>query len=75
MCFLTLFCVCVQDPGLDSRFHWQRVMQGHAGANLTPLVASNRVGKEVPPIDDASAKVTHTSHKTQPAHKREWRVV
>ena len=26
--------------------HWQRVMQGHAGANLTPLVASNRVGFE-----------------------------
>lgn len=23
-----------QDDGLDSREHWQRVMQGHAGANL-----------------------------------------
>ncbi|HCI46568.1 MAG TPA: N-carbamoylputrescine amidase, partial [Rhodospirillaceae bacterium] len=31
---------------LDSREHWMRVMQGHAGANLTPLVASNRIGTE-----------------------------
>ena len=35
-----------QDPSLDSRDHWQRVMQGHAGANLMPLVASNRIGEE-----------------------------
>ena len=34
-------------PPLDSRDHWQRVMQGHAGANLMPLVASNRIGREV----------------------------
>lgn len=33
-------------PAWDSRDHWQRVMQGHAGANLTPLIASNRVGVE-----------------------------
>jgi N-carbamoylputrescine amidase len=35
-----------QDPALDSRDHWQRTMQGHAAANLTPLVASNRIGTE-----------------------------
>lgn len=35
------------DPAWDSSAHWQRVMQGHAGANLMPLVASNRVGHEV----------------------------
>jgi N-carbamoylputrescine amidase len=35
------------DPTCDSSGHWQRVMQGHAGANLMPLVASNRVGREV----------------------------
>lgn len=34
------------DPAWDSAPHWQRVQQGHAGANLTPLVASNRVGTE-----------------------------
>ncbi len=35
-----------QDPSIDSRDHWQRVMQGHAGANMRPLVASNRFGTE-----------------------------
>lgn len=35
-----------QDASLDSRDHWTRVMQGHAGANLTPLIASNRIGRE-----------------------------
>lgn len=34
------------DPQWDSAPHWQRVMQGHAGANLMPLVAANRVGTE-----------------------------
>jgi N-carbamoylputrescine amidase len=35
------------DPTWDSSGHWQRVMQGHAGANLVPVVAANRVGHEV----------------------------
>jgi N-carbamoylputrescine amidase len=35
-----------QDPLLNSRLHWQRVMQGHSAANLITVVASNRVGKE-----------------------------
>jgi N-carbamoylputrescine amidase len=35
------------DPTWDSSGHWQRVMQGHAGANLMPVVAANRVGHEV----------------------------
>lgn len=34
------------DPGWDSMPHWQTVMCGHAGANLMPLVASNRIGTE-----------------------------
>jgi N-carbamoylputrescine amidase len=34
------------DEQIDSRDHWQRVMQGHAGANIMPLVASNRIGVE-----------------------------
>jgi N-carbamoylputrescine amidase len=33
-------------PPIDSRDHWRRVMQGHAGANYVPLVASNRIGVE-----------------------------
>jgi N-carbamoylputrescine amidase len=34
------------DPNINSRKHWQRVQQGHAGANLMPLIASNRIGRE-----------------------------
>jgi N-carbamoylputrescine amidase len=33
-------------PPVHSRDHWQRTQQGHAAANLTPLVASNRWGVE-----------------------------
>ena len=33
-------------PPIDSRDHWRRTMQGHAAANLMPLIASNRIGKE-----------------------------
>ena len=33
-------------PACDSRGHWQRVMQGHAAANMVPVIASNRVGSE-----------------------------
>ena len=33
-------------PPMDSREHWQRTQQGHAAANLTPLVAANRYGLE-----------------------------
>ena len=33
-------------PPIDSRDHWRRVMQGHAGANFMPLIASNRIGTE-----------------------------
>ncbi len=35
-----------QDPTIDSAAHWQRVMQGHAAANLMPVIASNRIGAE-----------------------------
>ena len=35
-----------QDTTIDSAAHWQRVMQGHAAANLMPVIASNRIGTE-----------------------------
>jgi N-carbamoylputrescine amidase len=35
-----------QDATINSRDHWQRVMQGHAGANMMPVIASNRIGRE-----------------------------
>lgn len=36
-----------KNPALDSSGHWRRTMQGHAAANMIPLIASNRVGREV----------------------------
>ena len=30
----------------DSMMHWRRCMQGHAGCNLVPVVAANRIGIE-----------------------------
>ncbi|WP_299416004.1 N-carbamoylputrescine amidase [uncultured Sulfitobacter sp.] len=33
-------------PDHDSQPHWQTVMQGHAAANVMPVMASNRVGTE-----------------------------
>jgi len=37
------------NPGYDSSTHWQNTMRGHAAANIMPLLASNRVGKETAP--------------------------
>jgi N-carbamoylputrescine amidase len=34
------------DETIHSRDHWQRTMQGHSAANLIPVVASNRIGRE-----------------------------
>ncbi len=34
------------NPALDTRDRWQRVMIGHAVANVIPVVAANRVGEE-----------------------------
>jgi len=45
-----------QDPSLNSAGHWQRVMQGHAAANMVPVVASNRFGTEVLLHEDGTEK-------------------
>ena len=36
----------------DSMPHWRTVMQGHAAANIMPVIASNRVGIETATVDD-----------------------
>lgn len=37
----------------DSMPHWQRTMQGHAAANIMPVMAANRIGLEtVTPCED-----------------------
>ena len=41
------------NPTMDSRDHWRRVMQGHAAANVVPVIASNRIGEEVATSDDS----------------------
>ncbi len=70
-------------PPLDSCGHWQRVMQGHAGANVMPLVASNRVGTEVA-SEDSDCHITfygssfiadHTGEKVQEAGRMEETVL
>ncbi|KAM1856730.1 hypothetical protein FF1_006718 [Malus domestica] len=47
-----------QDGGLDSRDHWRRVMQGHAGANVVPVVTSNRIGKEIIETEHGKSEIT-----------------
>ncbi|MBT3751453.1 MAG: N-carbamoylputrescine amidase [Bacteroidetes bacterium] len=68
------------EPGendFDSKDHWQRAMQGHAAANIVPVVASNRIGVEsADPLemtfygssfiaDHTGAKVTEADRNTQ----------
>ncbi len=36
-------------PGYDSQPHWEMMMRGHAAANIMPVMASNRIGREVAP--------------------------
>ncbi|MFW2368119.1 MAG: N-carbamoylputrescine amidase [Desulforhopalus sp.] len=70
-------------PPLDSSGHWQRVMQGHAGANVMPLVASNRIGKEVATVDEnchitfygSSFIADYTGEKVQEANKTDETVL
>lgn len=38
--------LCAQGAPDDSAAHWRTVMCGHAGANMTPLAAANRIGEE-----------------------------
>lgn len=37
------------NPGYDSSSHWQNAMRGHAAANIMPVLAANRIGKETAP--------------------------
>ncbi|MCB6183106.1 N-carbamoylputrescine amidase [Leeia sp. TBRC 13508] len=46
LCFPTIIGSEPQNNHLDSAPHWQRTMQGHAAANMMPLIAANRIGSE-----------------------------
>ena len=43
---------------IDSKPHWQHAMQGHAAANIMPVIASNRIGIET---DDESSMTFYGS--------------
>jgi N-carbamoylputrescine amidase len=36
-----------QDASIDSSAHWRRAMQGHGASNCMPVIASNRIGREM----------------------------
>ncbi len=46
ICYPTAIGTEPHDPGADSRDHWRRAMQGHAAANMLPVIAANRIGFE-----------------------------
>jgi N-carbamoylputrescine amidase len=61
----------------DSQPHWQRCMQGHAAANIMPVVASNRIGTETDEtsmtfygtsfITDATGAIVEQANRTDEA--------
>ncbi len=48
------------DPKYDSCPHWTRTMQGHAAANIMPVIASNRIGVEKGEIGKSGARCVLT---------------
>ncbi len=46
LCYPTAIGSEPQDALIDSKDHWQMVMRGHAAANIIPVMASNRIGRE-----------------------------
>jgi len=46
LCYPTAIGSEPTDPAHDSKPHWQICMQGHAAANMLPVVAANRIGTE-----------------------------
>ena len=46
MCFPTIIGSEPHSTEMDTAGHWQRTMQGHAAANMVPVVAANRIGSE-----------------------------
>ena len=48
------------DPALDTAMHWQRTMQGHAAANMMPVISANRIGTETATVNATGSSVTST---------------
>jgi N-carbamoylputrescine amidase len=62
LCFPTIIGSDPVFPGLDCLGHWQRTMQGHAAANMVPLVCANRIGSETGKGNAAQPPLTVTFH-------------
>jgi N-carbamoylputrescine amidase len=70
------------NPALDSATHWQNVMCGHAAANVMPVVASNRIGREKAVHDTlemnfygSSFIADHTGTKVEEANRTDETVL
>ncbi|HOO27564.1 MAG TPA: N-carbamoylputrescine amidase [Lachnospiraceae bacterium] len=67
------------DLKLDSKDHWQRCMQGHSAANIMPVIASNRIGRETEPDSEmtfyGSSFITDESGKIVQEAGREEQTV
>lgn len=50
LCYPTAIGSEPQDATVDSSGAWTRVMQGHAAANVMPVIAANRHGREEAPL-------------------------
>ncbi|MDI9497275.1 MAG: N-carbamoylputrescine amidase [Bacillota bacterium] len=50
------------DPAVDSAAHWQNCMIGHAAANLVPVIAANRVGRERMELGGMTSEITFYGH-------------
>ncbi|MGS0742495.1 N-carbamoylputrescine amidase [Glaciimonas sp. GG7] len=62
LCFPTIIG---SDPiltALDCSGHWQRTMQGHAAANMVPVVCANRIGEETGKGNAQQAPLSVTFH-------------
>ena len=46
LCFPTIIGSEPHSESMDTAGQWQRTMQGHAAANMVPVVAANRIGTE-----------------------------
>ncbi|GGW73014.1 N-carbamoylputrescine amidase [Alishewanella tabrizica] len=68
------------DATISSRDHWQRTQQGHAAANLTPVIVSNRIGTETEgdfsiTFYGSSFIADHTGAKVQEANETDEAVL
>ncbi len=70
------------DTEIDSKDHWQNVMCGHAGANIVPLLASNRIGTEKATSNDmdmtfygSSFISDHQGNKVQQANRTDQTIL